>query len=231
MQFEAWEPVYEAILADFGYSRSADRRARDRLAAILRDRETFAPPDLSVSGQCVAVAGAGPTLESDVDLARRADAVFAASTAADRLEACGVRVDCMVTDLDKNPGTVRELADSGTPVAVHAHGDNVPAIDREVPGLHSPSVIPTTQAAPAGPVRNFGGFTDGDRAAFLADAVGAGRLLFPGWSFDDGSVDDEKAHKLAWAERLLRWLERRRDEQFAVLDGRREAVETDRLPE
>ncbi|MEF8813564.1 MAG: 6-hydroxymethylpterin diphosphokinase MptE-like protein [Halovenus sp.] len=230
MHFETWEPVYEAILADFGYDRSADRRARDTLAAILRSDQTFSPPDLSVSGRCVAVAGAGPTLESDVELARRADAVFAASTAADRLEACDVGVDCMVTDLDKNPGTVREFADSGIPVAVHAHGDNIPAIDREVPELHPASVIPTTQAAPVYPVRNFGGFTDGDRAAFLADAVGAGRLLFPGWSFDDSSVDDEKAHKLVWAERLLRWLERRRDERFAVLDGRRDTIEMDRLP-
>jgi len=30
-----------------------------------------------------------------------------------------------------------------------------------------------------------------------------------------------KARKLDWAARLLRWLERRRDERFGVLDGRR----------
>jgi len=230
MEFETWEPAYEAILADFGYDRAADRRTRDRLATLLWGSETFPPADLGVSGQSVAVAGAGPTLESDVGLARRADAVFAASTAADRLEARGVGVDCLVTDLDKTPETARELAGRGTPVAVHAHGDNLPAVEQYVPAMHAPSLIPTTQAEPVDPVRNFGGFTDGDRAAFLADALGAGRLLFPGWSFEDSSVDDEKARKLVRARRLLRWLERRRGEQFAVLDGMRDAIETDRLP-
>ncbi|CDK38752.1 hypothetical protein BN903_46 [Halorubrum sp. AJ67] len=34
-----------------------------------------------------------------------------------------------------------------------------------------------------------------------------------------------KARKLDWAARLLRWLERRRGERFAVLDGRREAAD------
>jgi len=30
-----------------------------------------------------------------------------------------------------------------------------------------------------------------------------------------------KARKLDWAARLLRWLERRRNERFGILDGRR----------
>ena len=91
-------------------------------------------------------------------------------------------------------------------------------------------MIPTTQAAPADGVRNFGGFTDGDRAAFFADAVGAAELVFPGWAFDDPTVSAEKRHKLGWAERLLYWLERRRDERFGVLDGRRDAIDTTPLP-
>ncbi|PHQ46264.1 hypothetical protein DJ68_08315, partial [Halorubrum sp. C3] len=61
--------------------------------------------------------------------------------------------------------------------------------------------------------------------AFLADHAGAGELIFPGWNFDDPDVDPMKARKLDWAARLLRWLERRRGEAFAVLDGRREAVD------
>jgi uncharacterized Rossmann fold enzyme len=73
-------------------------------------------------------------------------------------------------------------------------------------------------------VVNYGGFTDGDRAAFLADEFGAGELVFLGWDFDDPRVDPMKAKKLQWAERLLRWLEVRRDETFSVLDGRREEI-------
>ena len=61
-------------------------------------------------------------------------------------------------------------------------------------------------------VHNFGGFTDGDRAAFTADHFGAAELRFVGWDFEDPDVSPEKREKLQWAERLLHWLEGRRDE-------------------
>jgi 2-amino-4-hydroxy-6-hydroxymethyldihydropteridine diphosphokinase len=230
MEFEEWEPVYDAICRDFGYDRAGDERARDALASLTGpfDLERLA----AVRGATVAVAGAAPSIETDVELerARDADVVFAASTAADVLAEAGVDIDCMVTDLDKNPETVRRLTQEQTPVAVHAHGDNVPSVRTVVPDCVDEFVLPTTQAEPRGPVRNVGGFTDGDRAAFLADSLGAARLRFVGWAFDDPSVSPTKARKLEWAERLLYWLETRRGERFSVLDSRREAIVTDRLP-
>ena len=230
MEFEQWEPVYEAILADFGYGRAGDKRARDRLAELLDS--SFDPGALDWRGQTVAIAGGADSIaeESERQLAADADVVVAASIAADRLRDHEIAVDCMVTDLDKNPETVVELTTAGTPVAVHAHGDNEAALDEWVPKLDHEFVLPTTQAAPADGVRNFGGFTDGDRAAFLADARGAAELVFPGWTFDDPTVDAEKAHKLRWAERLLYWLEHRREQQFTVLDGRRETLDSAGLP-
>lgn len=235
MNYETWRPVYERILDDFGFDREADERGRDELAALTRE---FDCSRLDVAGETVAIAGAGPSLTGDddvqdaeeLDRARSADAVFAASTAADVLRAEGIAVDCMVTDLDKNPGTARDLTAEGTPVAVHAHGDNVPAVREWVPEFTTENVLPTTQARPVRHVRNVGGFTDGDRAAFLADHLGAGELVFVGWDFDDPDVDSEKAKKLRWAERLLRWLEVRRGEEFGVLDGRREEIDVNGFP-
>ncbi|WP_440765067.1 6-hydroxymethylpterin diphosphokinase MptE-like protein [Natronorubrum sp. DTA7] len=230
MEFDEWEPVYESILSDFGYDRAGDERARDVLASLTDgfDLEQLA----SARDATVAVAGAGPSLEDDASLerVRDADVVFAASTAVDTLAEHRIDVDCMVTDLDKNPDTVRRLTDAGVPVAVHAHGDNVPAVRDVVPDCSDEFVLPTTQAAPRGSVENFGGFTDGDRAAFLADHLGAARLVFVGWDLDDPTVEPAKARKLEWAERLLYWLESRRDEQFEMLDGRRDAIETSALP-
>ena len=220
MLYTDWEPIYTAILEDFGYDRAGDERARDLLAGLVAGGGTLAPEDLDLGGT-VAVCGAGPTLVDELELADHADTVVAASTAADVCLDGGIEVDCMVTDLDKNPETARELSSAGTPVAAHAHGDNVPAVERHVPTFDLGSVVPTTQAAPTPLVYNPGGFTDGDRAAFLADACGADRLVFPGWSFDDPTVDAQKARKLRWAERLLLLLEERRDERFAVLEGRR----------
>jgi 2-amino-4-hydroxy-6-hydroxymethyldihydropteridine diphosphokinase len=230
MEFDEWEPVYDAICRDFGYARAGDERARDVLDSLTEpfDFEQLVP----VRDATVAVAGAGPSLETDAELerVRDVDVVFAASTAADVLEDAGVDVDCMITDLDKNPDTVRRLTTRGTPVAVHAHGDNVPAIRTVVPDCVDEYVLPTTQAAPHGAVSNAGGFTDGDRAAFLADHLGAAALRFVGWDLDDPSVTATKARKLEWAERLLYWLETRRRERFALLDGRRDGIETDSLP-
>lgn len=223
MLYDEWEPVYRAILADFGYERSADERSRDALYDVVADHDPLDVEDVHLSGT-VAVCGAGPSLAGDLSAARGADAVVAASTAADVLREAGVAVDCMVTDLDKTPETARELARAGTPVAVHAHGDNIDAVCDLVPEFAIEAVLPTTQAEPRPPVVNPGGFTDGDRAAFLADACGAERLVFPGWDLDDPSVGAEKAGKLLWAERLLHWLELRRDERFTVLDGRRDRI-------
>ncbi|MEY7852250.1 6-hydroxymethylpterin diphosphokinase MptE-like protein [Natrarchaeobius sp. A-rgal3] len=230
MEFEEWEPVYEAIVDDFGYDRAADERARDVLASMT---DQFDLEILSAARDAtVAVVGAAPSLETDAELerAREAAVVFAASTAADVLDRRGIEVDCMVTDLDKNPESVRRFTERGIPVAVHAHGDNVPAVRGIVPDCDDEYVLPTTQAKPRGPVRNVGGFTDGDRAAFLADHLGADRLVFAGWEFDDPDVGPIKARKLEWAGRLLCWLERRRDDRFEVLEetGDRFVTEFDR---
>lgn len=227
MNFAEWEPVYAAILADFGYSRAADEHARDFVATRM---QAFDTDRLCVAGETVAIAGAAPSLPDELEAVRAADAVFAASAAADVLLDAGIDVDCMTTDLDKTPATAQALTLEGTPVAIHAHGDNIPALHTHLSGFDRRHVLATTQAAPVGPVRNFGGFTDGDRAAFLADHLGAAALVFPGWTVDDPTVGPQKRRKLVWAERLLWWLESRRGERFGVLDGRRARIDTTALP-
>lgn len=222
MRYTTWSPAYRAILADFGYDRAGDEAARDELAALVHP---FDHSHLDFRGETVAIAGGAPTLAEELDVARAADSVVAASVAADVCLDAGVSVDVLVTDLDKNPETARELTHDGVPVAAHAHGDNRELVREVVPTFDLDHTLGTTQAAPRGPVENFGGFTDGDRAAFLADHFGAAELVFPGWAFDDPDVGPAKARKLVWAERLLRWLESRRDDRFAVLDGRRDGIE------
>ncbi|MFC6953330.1 6-hydroxymethylpterin diphosphokinase MptE-like protein [Halorubellus litoreus] len=237
MDFETFEPAYEAVLADFGFDRAGDERARDVLAD-LSPKLSLAAFEGVLSGRDVAVVAPGPSLDADLDaVARVADdpdgAVLAVSSAAPVLREHDVAVDGYVTDLDAAPELAPALTREGVPSAVHAHGDNVPAVREVVPECDREHVLGTTQAAPrpdAGVV-NVGGFTDGDRAAFLADHVGARSLSFPGWDLDDDAVDPMKARKLAWARRLLAWLERDRrarlgtDERFAVLDGHRDDVD------
>ncbi|KTG27181.1 6-hydroxymethylpterin diphosphokinase MptE-like protein [Haloferax profundi] len=222
MRFTEWEPVYVQILDSFGFGRAGDETARDTLASLVTP---FDRSRLAWENKTVAICGAAPTLGDELARVDDADVIVAASTAADVVLDAGYDLDLMVTDLDKNPETAVSLTESGTPVAAAAHGDNVPAIREWVPQFADEHVLGTTQAAPVGPVVNWGGFTDGDRAAFIADELGAERLVFAGWDFDDPTVDEMKAQKLAWAERLLAWLERRRNEEFSILDGRRDDIE------
>lgn len=221
-----WEPVYAAILADFGFDPAADERARDVASEFA---EPFAEDNLSqIADGTVAIVGAGPSVEVELEKFdfSTVDAVVAASTAADAVADAGESVDLMVTDLDKNAATAKALTQNATPVAAHAHGDNIPLLEEWLPQFDSEWTLVTTQTEPRGAVVNPGGFTDGDRAAFLTDAFGAAELRFLGWEFDDPSVGSMKARKLRWAEHLLYWLEQRRDERFGVLAGRRESLTT-----
>jgi Uncharacterized Rossmann fold enzyme len=64
MRFSDWEPVYEAVLADFGYDRGADERARDILADLLPG-PGYDPARLDIQGATVAVAGGADRLTQD----------------------------------------------------------------------------------------------------------------------------------------------------------------------
>jgi uncharacterized Rossmann fold enzyme len=230
MDFSEWEPVYEAILADFGFQRAADEAAREEVAALLTPR-AFDRDRLGVlAGERVVVAGAGPSLPAELDRIEDGDVVIGASTAIDTLLDAGIAVDLMTTDLDKNSGTVRRLTEAGVPVAIHAHGDNRALLREVVPDLPEEHVLATTQAAPRAGVENYGGFTDGDRAAFLADGFGASELKFVGWAVADPTVSPIKRRKLAWAERLLYWLETRRGGTFDALENRRDGIDRSGLP-
>ena len=69
-------------------------------------------------------------------------------------------------------------------MVVHAHGDNIPLLKHWVPRFTGP-LVATTQSTPLPHVHNFGGFTDGDRAVFAADELGAASITLVGFDLDD----------------------------------------------
>lgn len=212
--------LYHEICADLGYPRRDDRMARDYLAR--RVGEPGVLPDLRDAA--VTVCGAGPSLSDELQQLDQADAIVTASTATDIVAGAGYPIDLMVTDLDKNPETAVQLTKEGVPVAVHAHGDNLELLRRWLPRCDHRWVVPTTQAGAIAAVINPGGFTDGDRAAFLADHAGAGSLGFIGWDLDDPSVDTDKRAKLRWAAVALLLLGAERGEGYGWIDATDPAV-------
>lgn len=212
MDFAEWEPLYRQILADFGFDQEADEAAA-RLLAHLLPAARATPDDLQglLADRPATVLGNGPSLAGEIQ--RVEGVVLAADEATSVALEHGLVPAVVVTDLDGRVADQREAQVRGALVVVHAHGDNVPALERWV-SRFGPRILGTTQSVPFPGIHNFGGFTDGDRAAFLADHFGAASIRLLGFDFQRPSPKDVpreiKRRKLAWARRLLEDLARRR---------------------
>lgn len=205
MEYAAWEPFYRKIREDFGYSQEADEAVAADLDRILGGRRADEEALRGLlHGRPVVVAGNGPDLAAKM---RKTDAVLITADEATSVAlAKGVWPDLLVTDLDGDVGDQLRANARGTLALVHGHGDNGPAVRRWAPRFTGATVA-TTQARPGGRLRNFGGFTDGDRAVFLADHFGAATIRLLGFDFERPSPKDQdrrtKQRKLDWAYLLL----------------------------
>jgi len=137
--------------------------------------------------------------------------------------------DIVVTDLDGDKKSLEKIRKTECIFVVHAHGDNIEKLDM-VKGLRN--CVGTTQSKPHNKIRNFGGFTDGDRCVFLADHFRAKKIILVGmdfgkrigrYSFTKKSDRKIKLKKLEKGEELLVWLASfTRSELFTVsrpIDG------------
>jgi uncharacterized Rossmann fold enzyme len=203
MQFATWEPLYQSILKDFGFSPEMDEEAAMLLAKLLRDEEPLlCVAEAIVGGHRIVVCGNAPTLDKElVGLQERGSVFLAADGATAVLLRHGIVPDMVVTDLDGPFSAILKANQMGSIVVVHAHGDNLDALDRYVPQLER--IIGTVQCRPMPGLYNFGGFTDGDRCVFLAKELGAASITLVGFDFEDESVTPRKKRKLEWAKRLI----------------------------
>lgn len=204
MRFKEWEPIYKEILEDFSFSQEEDERAAQLLSDILRDKEAVRPQEIGelIRGQDVVVCGDAPILDEQLQGFEKGDrVVISADGATTRLFRKGLIPDVVVSDLDGVIGDILYADRLGSMIVVHAHGDNIPQLREVVPQLIH--VMGTTQSRPLDNVYNFGGFTDGDRAVYLAKVLGAASIELLGFDYDDPDVTDIKRKKLGWAKKLI----------------------------
>ena len=201
MRFEDWEPHYTTILEYFGFEREADEEAARLLAGLAGGRDDLALLESLIRDRVVTGCGNAPCLSDELD--RIEGVVLAADAAAEVLADHGIRPGAVFTDLDGATDIFIDLSGQGTVMVVHAHGDNIPLLRHWIPLIPGP-LVATTQAAPLAHVHNLGGFTDGDRAVFAADALGAAQIRIIGFDLADRDVDPVKRGKLFWAGELLR---------------------------
>ncbi|MFA5415291.1 MAG: 6-hydroxymethylpterin diphosphokinase MptE-like protein [Methanoregula sp.] len=201
MNYSQWEPHYHEILDYFGFSQEADETAA-RLLASLVTHDALPALATLCAGSTVTVCGNAPCLEDDLTTLDTASVIFAADAAADVLSRYGIRPAAVFTDLDGATDLFLAMNEAGTIMVVHAHGDNLPLLRYWMPRFTGP-VVATTQGTPLPHVHNFGGFSDGDRAVFAADELGARTITILGFDLDDPDVDPVKRGKLFWARKLL----------------------------
>jgi 2-amino-4-hydroxy-6-hydroxymethyldihydropteridine diphosphokinase len=199
MEFKDWEPHYCEILSYFGFDREGDEEAA-RLLASLMPRDNLLSLAALTCDNPVTVCGNAPCLKDE--LGKIQGVVFAADAASDVLDEHGIRPDAVFTDLDGASDQLLALNKEGTIVVVHAHGDNIALLKHWVPRFQGP-LVGTTQSIPLPHVHNFGGFSDGDRAVFAADELGAEQITLIGFDLDDKDVEPVKRGKLIWARKLL----------------------------
>jgi len=120
--------------------------------------------------------------------------------------------DIVVTDFDGEVEPQLAAWHRGAWLIVHGHGDNLERVEQVVPNLRE-RVIGTIQTRAFGKLFNFGGFTDGDRAAFMAHELGASKIYLAGMDLGSKigrhSGDKDRERKLVKLEvcgELLAWL-------------------------
>jgi hypothetical protein len=226
MEFGLWEKYYTEILEDFGFSRENDEESAKLLDEILSTEGCLTLEDLKgfvdFSDKFI-IFGAGPSLKEHVLFLKenydlKDYVLVAADGATTALIEQKIAPDIVATDLDGNLDDIMLANVRGANVAIHAHGDNIDKIAGLTPFFTS--VLGTTQAQPVGNLYNFGGFTDGDRAIFLAVALNAREITLAGMDFGDivtrysrpniesdtAEADEFKKKKLIYAERLTQWI-------------------------
>jgi len=250
VDYRSWEPWYEAIRRALGYSLEEDERATRILDGLLSGfniQEALRRAEELLKGRTVLVFGAGPNLEWHLRLVREAlkglgracIALASADGATAALLEAGLRPDIITTDLDGDVNAILEANRAGSLVVVHAHGDNIRALREHVRAFRNGLLLGTCQTRPVGRVLNFGGFTDGDRAVFMAFHLGARRVLLAGWYFGGlvgrfskpwlrGHVraGEVKSMKLNFARELLSWLASLHPGRIFVLEEEVPGAET-----
>jgi len=228
--FSDWETIYSSIAGELSLDRNKDEYATELMENLMGKRKNTDLNELArrFSYRHALVFGAGPSLRHDAEsfstlrtIDRGKFTVVAADGATECLMSFGERPELIITDLDGNIGYMMEASREGSILVIHAHGDNVPLLSRYVE-MFEGGVIATTQVKERKHVHNFGGFTDGDRAAVISATFGASSITLAGMDFgnyvgryskpylaEEVIADKRKAIKLKWGKKILEMLAER----------------------
>jgi len=218
MNYADWQNIYYKILKDFNFSKEKDIESAKILDEFLQIRNKINILSLKkfIESEEVVVFGSGPSLEKSVceniDLYIDKILISADGATSALIENC-IFPDIILSDLDGKISDQVMSNKKGSLIIIHAHGDNIEKIKDNFYKFEE-KILGTTQADPSQfkNLYNFGGFTDGDRAIFLANHFNAKKIYLIGFDFD-GNIGKysfaekkdkkQKLKKLEWAKYLI----------------------------
>lgn len=224
MEIETWMSWYNKIILDFGFSRKDDEESAKYLDVFLMRYNGLELSELPFKRNMI-VFGAGPSLKKHIHILKENlindlddFIIISADGATTALLEENIIPNIIVTDLDGKIQDISHANAEGAYLVVHAHGNNIESLKKYLPKLKN--ILGTTQSTPLKHVHNFGGFTDGDRAVFLAVELGAQNIILAGMDFgeivtkysrpdmnqDTGYGDEIKIKKLKYGEELVDWI-------------------------
>ena len=214
MVISGWKEKYSNILKEFKYDEKKDRESAIILNSIIEKSNLNEKIFSLIKGKTVLVIGSGPTLSTAILKLKKYKKIvkIAADSAIKPLVENGIIPDIIVTDLDGDENTLKEIGRTKTIFVVHAHGDNIEKLEWV---KNFKNCIGTSQSTPFDKIQNFGGFTDGDRGVFLANHYEAKKIILFGMDFGKQigkfsktkkSERKIKLMKLKKGEFLLEWL-------------------------
>ena len=209
-----WGKRYFSILKEMNYSEKKDKESALILDSILKKTDTIEKIRKIIQGKTVFVIGSGPSLSIAIPKLKKLkkSIKIAADSSLEPLIDNGIIPDIIVTDLDGNEDTIKKISKTKSIFVIHAHGDNIEKLEMV---KKIKNCIGTTQTNPFNKIKNFGGFTDGDRGVFLASHFNAKKIILFGMDFGNQigkfsntkrSDREIKLKKLEIGKDLLIWL-------------------------
>jgi hypothetical protein len=213
MTIHGWKAKFKEIRKEFEYSEKDDLRSAKKLDLLLTKKFSKKKLQDIIENEIVFVIGAGPSLSKSLKYVKKCKNVtkIVADGAVRALLEKNIKPDILVTDLDGDLNSIKKIGKKEIPIIVHAHGDNYDKLDVV---KDFSNIVGTTQTATFGSMKNFGGFTDGDRCVFLAEYFNARKIVLIGMDFgrEIGKYSKHKVinpkiklKKLKFGKSVLEW--------------------------
>jgi len=224
MLYSDFKSIYKKISLDLNLKNQNEIIAATALNKILKKFDLLSFEELKnkIEGKEILVFGAGSSLEKSIlELKDKVKnkVIISADGATSALMINNILPDIIVTDLDGEIDDQIKANKKGSYILVHAHGDNIEKVKKFVANFDR-NILGTTQinSDSYDNLENFGGFTDGDRAVFLADHFKAKSITLVGFDFDgrigkysfpENKDIKFKLKKLRWCEYLIDYLHKK----------------------